>query len=74
MRNRTLAQARLNCVWACAILLLLVAAIDASRWRYQAAIEMPPGATGIGVVRLTPEIYVGAQPNLADLRIVRPSI
>ena len=32
---------------------------------------MPPGATGIGVVRLTPEIYVGAQPNLADLRIVR---
>src|SRR5689334_20583720 len=71
MWNHTLAQAPLNRALTGATFLLLVAAMDTSRWHYESAIEIPPGATGIGVVRLTREVYAGARPDLADLRIVR---
>ena len=49
----------------------LAAALDTSRWLYQASIDTPPGSSGIVAARITRDIYVRSQPSLADLRVTR---
>ncbi len=50
---------------------VLAAALDTSRWQYEASIDVPPGTSGIAAARLTRDVYVRSQPGLDDLRIMR---
>lgn len=47
----------------------LAAALDTSRWQYQAPIEAPPDSTGIAAAQLTRGIYVRSRADLGDLRV-----
>jgi len=48
-----------------------IQALDTTRWQIGAAIQVPPGSTGIASVKLTRDIYVRSLADLADLRVVR---